>query len=184
MISNDNPNDETPACLYCDHQIGFDNDVVALQVGSKKKSEKSGRWYFHPEPFDDNAEVKWFHFHCLQSTFDFTNAPDDPEDDRQCMFCGAPLIEELMYYEFQLGKFVIEGADTVFEHQGHRVRGVNKTVRSYGCHDCVFEGLGEGDAEAARYVLGMDPDPEPEPIRRLPEPAPVRRAPLRTRAAR
>jgi hypothetical protein len=181
-MNSDDPLDETPICLFCDLQIGLDCDTIALQVGVKKKSEKSGRWYFMPELFDDNEEVKWFHFHCLQQTFDFSNAPNDPDDDRHCIFCEAPLCEELLYYEFALGTFGIEGADTVFEHTGHQVRGVTKTVRSYACHDCVFEGLGEGNAEMSRYILGMEGDEPAPPLGAAREIPQLRgRAPIRTK---
>jgi hypothetical protein len=184
---NSDPSDETPKCLFCDNQIGS-YEAIALQVGSKKRSEKSGRWYFNPEQFDDDEEVKWFHLHCMQQVFDFSNAPDDPDDDRDCIFCGAPLDREVMYFEFQLGRFVVEGNDTIFEHKSHRVFGIDKIVRSYGCYDCVFEGLGEGDTELARCILGMELTPEPKsrspvsfrspgiPTRTRPETVPKRTA--------
>lgn len=150
-----------------------------MQVGAKTRSEKSGRWYFNPEKFDDNEDVKWFHMHCMQTTFDFTNAPDDPDDDRNCMFCGGPLASEALYYEFALGRFFADKKDTIWTPTFHQSRGVRKTVRSYACHDCVFEGLGEGNGEMARYILGMDALPEDdEPIQRSP------RIPMRTKGVR
>src|SRR5512135_2259684 len=125
MISTDDPRDESPGCLFCDHQIGLNVDAIALTVGAKELSEKSGQWFFMPELFDDNVDVKWFHFHCLQQTFDFSQAPDDPDDDRRCMFCGGPLSEEIMYYEFALGRFQTEGRDTVWTPTHHKSGGRN-----------------------------------------------------------
>jgi hypothetical protein len=178
MISTDDPNDESPACLFCDHQIGLDTDAIALRVGAKTRSSKSGRWFFNPERFDDNDDVKWFHFHCLQQTFDFLNAPDDPDEDRNCMFCGGPLAHEVLYYELALGRFLVDGRDTIWTPTIYKARGIKKTVRSYACHDCVFEGLGEGDSAAARYILGMDTAPdEPEIVRSVPK-IPIRTRPL------
>jgi hypothetical protein len=182
MISTDDPHDESPACLFCDHQIGLDTDTIAMQVGAKAHSEKSRRWFFSPEKFDDNEEVKWFHFHCMQQTFNFSNAPDDPDDDQQCMFCGAPLAEEILYYEFALGRFFADSKDTIWTPTYHNSHGTKKTVRSYACHDCVFEGLGEGNAETARYILGMDvSDPRPGPTIGFRSPRiPIRTAYTRT----
>jgi hypothetical protein len=173
MISTDDPYDESPCCLFCDRQVGLDIDAIGLCVGSRTRSTKSGCWYFNPEQFDDNDDVKWFHFHCIQTAFDFSNAPDNPDEDRNCMFCGAPLDEEVMYYEFALGRFQTDRHDTTWIPTLFRVKGSSRQVRSYACHDCVFDGLGEGNGERARYILGMDAKEE-EPVRSP-------RIPIRTR---
>ena len=151
----------TPLCPICEHRTGLSDDqdgsVIVLRVGCRKRSNKSGRPYFHPEAFDDDNDEKAYHFYCLQTVgFDFADA-NEYDDPMRCVFCRGTLEREPIYFEMELGRFDLdEDARLIWipEREGRKI------CRIYACYDCVFDTMGEGRNNTARQRLGMELEAE------------------------
>ena len=144
-----------PACSICKEEYATDEKpypVIALRVGCRKISEKHKKSYFHPDTFDDDEEEKLFHLHCLRTVgFDFADAADY-RNSMRCVFCGCTLWEEALYFELELGHFVVK-SELIWIPQRDKSQIIR---RIYSCWDCIFDTLGEGDPHLARFRLGIE----------------------------
>jgi hypothetical protein len=131
-------NDESPRCVFCDHQTGIGTKSLLLRVGHTVVSQRHGK-FFKPHKFEDGETVRCFHEHCIFLLFDFCNTPSS----KRCEFCRTVLSGT--HFEFEFGEFVICGNDTVWM----------MSERCYGCYACTFFNIGEGDKETSRFRLGM-----------------------------
>ena len=161
--TGDAPDDHSLFCSICKEPVELINTgddggylgIIVLRVGCRKISSKHGKGFFQPDEYDDGDEEKIFHFHCLQTIgFDFADA-GDYDDLMKCVFCDSGLYREAMYYEMELGRFDLGDEGIIVwipDRNDDRI-----IQRTYACWDCVFDTMGEGHTDTARYRLGMIP---------------------------
>jgi hypothetical protein len=151
--SSDVPGDESPHCSFCDKQIGIGCDAIALRTG---KVRTSGRLYrFYPSLFEDEEDVRWFHFSCLETVLNFADASEQ-DDLTDCAFCPEDLLGESECYELELGQFDIREPDTWWEETLNR----GEPVRTCACKECIEFAVGDGDGAEMRRRLGKKPLPQ------------------------
>lgn len=140
-------------CSICRQPTIAYEKMLLIRVGCHKISQKHGGKYFHPDTFDDGAEEKIFHLHCIQNTeMDLSDAEDvieEGEESNICVFCRDSLGSQALFFELELGQF-----DEYKRWEEDNAQG-GYIFRVYGCWDCIFDGIGEGSAELARPRLGM-----------------------------
>lgn len=152
-INSDVPGDESPHCSCCGRQIGLGVDAIAVRVGTVRGE---GRHFdFHSKLFDDREDVKWFHFSCLETLFDFAEAENKP-DVTECAFCPEDVLGEAECYEFELGQFVSKGRDTWWTEERTEE---GDYIRISVCKECVELCIGDGDSAEMRRRLGKKPLP-------------------------
>ena len=158
-MHSDVPGDDTPLCAYCEQQISFEYRAVAIKVGCSKIGMKSRVSYFHPEQFEDGQDEKWMHMYCMETAFErdaldmFHKVPHQYDRD-WCLFCPEHVLDEPLYFEVELGKFMVGQDGTAWVPARDRQ---DRVARFYCCFDCMFTQLGEGNEETASYRIGMRP---------------------------
>jgi hypothetical protein len=155
-INSDIPGDESPHCSCCGRQIGTGVDAIAIRVGSIRGEGK--RFDFFPKQFDDKEDLKWFHFSCLETLFDFAES-ENKNEITECAFCPEDVLGSPECYEFELGQFEIRGRDTWWMEE-RTLEG--DYIRISVCKTCVELSIGDGDTAEMRRRLGKEPLPNDE----------------------
>lgn len=148
--------DESPRCVYCDHQVGVEDDCLAVLMGTFKKSPRHGGFFFEPMPYPDGRPAMWIHWYCMEVMgFDFSDANSD--DKTGCTFCPEELVGEETCFELELGHFTIHGPDTVWIGDRSHLGQVQSRALTYACWECIEQGMGEGNDIRFREMIGLPP---------------------------
>jgi len=146
-MNSDDPEDESPYCSLCKKQIGLGTDALALRAGIIHVAGRGFR--FDPQLFVDRCEVKWFHFSCLSTMFDFLDTETDSITD--CAFCPEDLLGESLCYEMELGLFEPVDGDTWWRE---RRDDDDLPARIYSCAECVELTFKENEEDIACELFG------------------------------
>ena len=148
--------DTKAGCELCGEIIKLEAECIALRVGCFKQSPKHGGWYFQPESFDDEEEIKWFHLDCLGDYFDLSEAEEPPQ--KRCSKCGMDLNDEVWFCEIELARWDVHRG-LGYTHEPVRDPD-GQAARAFYCWDCVYDNL--EDSKNVVEILGMNVD-EPAP---------------------
>jgi hypothetical protein len=145
-----------PRCKFCGERFRSGQEAICLRMGGHGVSEKSGRTFFDPVPYDDNDEHKWFHMSCWLEHFDMSEAEETKEDLFTCVFCPEDLEGESFFYEIELNLFD-KDRDGLFSIPKKDLE-TGLVPRCYACKECIFDGIGEGNSTKACEILALEED--------------------------